>query len=53
VENFTGSAIHDQPGKRSGQWTVDPPFDARIRKLVRDLSADKSPELIEEMIATR
>jgi uncharacterized protein (TIGR00730 family) len=50
VEDFTGGAIHDQPARR--QWTVDPPFDARVRELVRDWGAEKSPELIEEMIVT-
>ncbi len=50
MEDFTGSAIHDQPGRR--QWSVDPPFDARIRELVRDWGAEESPELIGEMIVT-
>jgi uncharacterized protein (TIGR00730 family) len=50
VEDFTGGAIHDQPTRR--QWSVDPPFDARVRELVRDWGAEKSPELIEEMIVT-
>jgi uncharacterized protein (TIGR00730 family) len=50
VEDFTGGAIHDQPARR--QWTVDPPFDERVRQLVRDWGAEKSPELIEEMIVT-
>src|SRR4029077_429950 len=50
VEDFTGGAIHDQPTRR--QWTVDPPFDERVRQLVRDWGAEKSPELIEEMIVT-
>jgi len=50
VEHFTGGAIHDQPARR--QWTVDPPFDERVRQLVRDWGAEKSPELIEEMIVT-
>src|SRR6266496_1779066 len=49
-EDFTGGAIHDQPTRR--QWSVDPPFDARIRQLVRDWDASESPELIEEMIVT-
>src|SRR5881275_1898635 len=49
-EDFTGGAIHDQTAGR--QWTVDPPFDARVRELVRDWGAEKSPELIEEMIVT-
>jgi uncharacterized protein (TIGR00730 family) len=50
VEDFTGGAIHDQPGRRL--WTVDPPFDARVKDLVRDWGANKNPELIEEMIVT-
>jgi len=50
VEDFTGGAIHDQPARR--QWMVDPPFDERVRQLVRDWGAEKSPELIEEMIVT-
>jgi uncharacterized protein (TIGR00730 family) len=49
-EDFTGGAIHDQPTRR--QWSVDPPFDARVRQLVRDWDASESPELIEEMIVT-
>jgi uncharacterized protein (TIGR00730 family) len=50
VEDFTGGAIHDQPTRR--QWTLEPPFDERVRALVRDWGAEKSPELIEEMIVT-
>src|SRR5947207_14008405 len=49
-EDFTGGAIHDQPTRR--QWSVDPPFDARIRQLVRDWNASESPELIQEMSVT-
>src|ERR671937_3006214 len=49
-EDFTGGAIHDQPTRRQG--SVDPPFDARVRQLVRDWDASESPELIEEMIVT-
>src|SRR5262249_14592805 len=49
-EDFTGGAIHDQPAR--GQWSIDPPFDARVRQLVRDWDASESPELIEEMIVT-
>ena len=37
---------------RKGGWKVGPPFDARIRKLVRDWGTQKSPALIEEMITT-
>jgi uncharacterized protein (TIGR00730 family) len=50
VEDFTGGTTHDQPTRR--QWSVDPPFDARVQELVRDWGAEKSPELIEEMIVT-
>jgi uncharacterized protein (TIGR00730 family) len=49
-EDFTGGAIHDQPTRR--QWSIDPPFDARVRQLVRDWDGSESPELIEEMIVT-
>src|SRR5213596_1584735 len=49
-EDFTGGAIHDQPTRR--QWSIDPPFDARVRQLVRDWDTSESPELIEEMIVT-
>lgn len=50
MEDFTGGAIHDQPTRR--QWSVDPPFDERVRGLVRDWGTANSPELIEEMIVT-
>ena len=50
MEDFTGGTIHDQPARR--QWTVNPPFDARVRELVRDWGTEKSSELIEEMIVT-
>src|SRR5882762_7583489 len=49
-EDFTGGAIHVQPTRR--QWSIDPPFDARVRQLVRDWDTNESPELIEEMIVT-
>ena len=50
MEDFTGGAIHDQPARRL--WTVEPPFDQRVKDLVRDWGANKNPELIEEMIVT-
>jgi uncharacterized protein (TIGR00730 family) len=50
VEDFTGGTTHNQPTRR--QWSVDAPFDERVRQLVRDWGAEKSPELIEEMIVT-
>src|SRR5213595_3441373 len=49
-EDFTGGTIHDQPTRR--QWSIDRPFDARVRQLVRDWDTSESPELIEEMIVT-
>jgi uncharacterized protein (TIGR00730 family) len=50
VEDFTAGAIASQPTRR--QSSIDPPFDARVRQLVADWGAEKSPELIEEMIIT-
>ena len=34
------------------RWRLGPPFDARIKRLVRDWGAQKSSALIEEMITT-
>lgn len=50
VEDFTAGATHDQPSRR--QSSIEPPFDERVRQLVKDWGAEKSPELIEEMIIT-
>jgi uncharacterized protein (TIGR00730 family) len=50
VEDFTPGTTQDQPARR--QSTIDPPFDERVRQLVADWGAEKSPELIEEMIVT-
>lgn len=50
MEDFTAGTIPDQPTRR--QWSLEPPFDQRVRELVRDWGAEKSPELIEEMIVT-
>ena len=50
MEDFTAGAIHDQPARRL--WAVDPPFDERVKALIRDWGANKNPELIEEMIVT-
>ncbi len=50
MEDFTAGATHDQPSRR--QSSIDPPFDERVRQLVADWGAEKSPELIEEMIIT-
>jgi uncharacterized protein (TIGR00730 family) len=49
VEDFTGT-IQDQPARR--QWSLEPPFDERVRELVREWGTTKTPELIEEMIVT-
>ena len=49
VEDFTGT-IQDQPTRRL--WTLEAPFGERVRELVRDWGANKTPELIEEMIVT-
>ena len=50
MEDFTGSAVVDQPLRRTSN--LGPEFEARIRQLVADWGAEKSPELIEELIAT-
>lgn len=50
MEDFTAGATQDQPVRR--QSTIDPPFDVRVRQLVADWGAEKSPELIEELIIT-
>ncbi|PYJ36473.1 MAG: cytochrome D ubiquinol oxidase subunit II, partial [Verrucomicrobia bacterium] len=50
MEDFTGGTTHGQRARQ--QWTVDPPFNTRVRELVRDWGTEKSPELIEEMIVT-
>ena len=50
MEDFTAGATHDQPSRR--QSSIDPPFDERVRQLVADWGAEKSPELIEELIVT-
>jgi uncharacterized protein (TIGR00730 family) len=50
VEDFTAGAIQSQPSRR--QSTLGEEWDARIRQLVIDWGAEKSPELIEEMIVT-
>jgi uncharacterized protein (TIGR00730 family) len=50
VEDFTGSAIVDQPIRRTSD--LGPEFEARVRQLVLDWGPGKSPELIEELIAT-
>ncbi|MEO7724208.1 MAG: TIGR00730 family Rossman fold protein [Chthoniobacterales bacterium] len=50
MEDFTGSAVADQPIRRGSN--IPPEFEARIRQLVADWGAEKSPELIEELIIT-
>lgn len=50
MEDFTAGAISDQPTRR--QSSIEPPFDERVRQLVADWGAPKSPELIEEIIGT-
>ncbi len=50
MEDFTAGATHDQPVRR--QSSIESPFDERVRQLVADWGAEKSPELIEEMIVT-
>lgn len=50
MEDFTGGVTQDQPARR--QSALGSPFDERIHELVKDWDAEKSPELIEEMIVT-
>jgi uncharacterized protein (TIGR00730 family) len=50
VEDFTAGTTDNQPARR--QSTIDPPFNERVQQLVADWGAEKSPELIEEMIIT-
>lgn len=42
--------MQDQPVRRPSN--IEPEFEARVRQLVADWGAEKSPELIEEMIIT-
>src|SRR5262249_44949067 len=48
VGDFTTGTIQREPVRR--QWTIEPPFDDRVRELVEDWGTEKTPELIEEMI---
>lgn len=50
MEDFTTGTIHKEPTRR--QWTIEPPFDERVRDLVEEWGTEKTPELIEEMIVT-
>src|SRR5215472_14703741 len=53
MEPSTEEAIDQAPARAARQrWSVGPPFDARIRRLVRDWGTQTSPALIEEMITT-
>src|SRR6202045_4107798 len=50
--DFTTGTIQKEARKHLGQWTIEPPFDERVRELVEDWGTEKTPELIEEMIVT-
>lgn len=50
MEDFTAGVIQSEPSRR--QSTLGEEWDARIRQLVADWGAEKSPELIEEIIVT-
>jgi Predicted Rossmann fold nucleotide-binding protein len=50
VEDFTSGITQDQPARR--QSSIGEPFDERVHELVADWGAEKSPELIEELIIT-
>ena len=50
MEDFTAGITHDQPVRR--QTTLGADWDERVRQLVADFGAEKSPELVEEMIMT-
>jgi uncharacterized protein (TIGR00730 family) len=50
VEDFTAGTTHQQPARR--QTSLGPEWDQRIHQLVSDFGAEKSPELVEEMIMT-
>ncbi len=50
MEDFTVGITLNQPSRR--QSTLGPEWDVRIHQLVTDWGAEKSPELIEEMIMT-
>ena len=50
MEDFTAGAMQDQSAQR--QSTLGAEWDARVRQLVAEWGAEKSPELIEEIIIT-
>ena len=53
METPQEEAIDQTPARAARRrWSVGPPFDARVRRLVRDWGTQKSPALIEEMITT-
>ena len=53
MEGSSERAIDHVPAKAGKEhWSIGPLFDERVRKLVRDWAAQKSPALIEEMITT-
>ena len=50
MEDFTAGLTHAQPTRR--QSTLGAEWDQRIHQLVADWGAEKSPELVEELIMT-
>ncbi len=50
MEDFTAGITQEQPTRR--QTSLGAEWDARIHQLVADWGAEKSPELLEEMIMT-
>src|SRR5215203_6356412 len=50
MEDFTAGITHDQPTRRQSSLGTD--WDQRIHELVTDWGAEKSPELVEEIIMT-
>lgn len=50
MEDFTAGTTHQQPTQR--QTSFGKEWDQRIHQLVADWGAEKSPELVEEMIMT-
>ena len=50
MEDFTAGTTHQEPARR--QTSFGQEWDQRIHQLVADWGAEKSPELVEEMIMT-
>jgi hypothetical protein len=50
VGDFTTGTTQNQPARRLA--TLGPEWDAKVRQLVTEWGAEKTPELIEEMIVT-